>query len=114
MEVPNTPTALKAPGTARSQPIDPVYYGMALAQMHAEGKIQPEKFPDIDHEEAARPEQGQNFQTLYQQLRDNKDKVKPGNLLRLFDKKGNDFYYKRDDDYEHGFRWHPKPPEHVS
>ena len=89
---------------------------MALAEMHKQGRFQTagDKFPDVDHEEPERPEQGKDFETLYKQLEDSKDKVKPGNLLRLYDKKGNDFYYKRDDNLEHGFSWHPKPPDETS
>jgi hypothetical protein len=56
----------------------------------------------------------QVFNNLYKQLEGLKDHVKPGNLLRLYDKKGNDFYYQRDDDSEHGFMWHPKPPDQTS
>lgn len=89
---------------------------MAFAEMQKQGRFaqQGEKFPDIDYEEAERPEQGKNFETLYKQLEDNRSKVKPGNLLRLFDKNGNVFYYKRDDNFEHGFSWHPKPPDKTS
>ena len=71
------------------------------------------KFPDVDHEEALPEDLGKNFEHLYSKLRSLKDKVKSGNLLRMFDKDGNDFYYQRDDNYAHGFSWHPKPPAEM-
>jgi hypothetical protein len=72
-----------------------------------------EKFPDIDHEAPEVEDVGKNFEGLYAQLRSLKGKVKPGNLLRLYDKGGNEFYYQRNDNYEHGFSWHPKPPKEM-
>ena len=63
----------------------------------------PEKIPGIDFEAPQTENIGGNFEGLYKQLREMKDKVKPGNLLRLYDKNGHEFYFQRDDDYEHGF-----------
>ena len=81
---------------------------MTAQQAPQQPQEQQEPYPQVDYEAPATPEKGENFETLYQQLEDLKGKVKPGNLLRLYDKSGNDFYYQRDDDYNHGFSWFGK------
>ena len=108
------PAQAQAPQQAQPSETDML---MALAHMHSMGRIaqQTEQRPDIDHEEEIKDySHDQNFETLYKQLDGLKDKVKPGNLLRMYDKKGNDFYYQRDDDHEHGFGYYPKPPAETS
>jgi hypothetical protein len=47
-----------------------------------------------------------NFQSLYKRLDEWRRKSKPGDVLHLHDKEGYDYYYKHDEDFEHGFGIH--------
>src|SRR6266699_2427246 len=98
---------------------------MALAEMHKQGRFAQGdgKPPVIDFEQELKDQRSmvgtsrdadEVFGNLYKQLEGLNDKVSPGNLLRMYDKKGNDFYYQRDDNFENGFKWHPKPPDKVA
>lgn len=59
-------------------------------------------------EDMEEPEQGKNFETLYKQLGKHLDLAEDDYLL-LYTEKGNQFWYRRDNNKEPGFRLVPRP-----
>ena len=123
MIIPITKGQATAPGAPAQGMPSETNLMMALATMHEQGRFQvagtseadankkPQYFEDTIHSQTDLSRKGadQSEKEYDDKLEQWRGKAKEGDFLILRDEKGNEFYHRRNNDFEPGWEWWPKP-----